>query len=52
MTVGSVVVEYNEFESKSKSESKSSWLIIDLGIVAREPKMPTLRNVITEIYHH
>ena len=40
----SVVVESNEFESKSKSESsesksESSWLISDLGIyVAREPK--------------
>ena len=49
----SVVVESNEFESKSESswsesksesswsesESKSSWLISDLGIyVAREPK--------------
>jgi len=42
----SVVVESNEFKSKSESESsgsesasKSSWLISDLGIyVAREPK--------------
>ena len=85
----SVVVESNEFESKSESESsrpesesksesiwsefksessgsesessgseseyesKYSWLISDLGIyVAREPKMPTLRNVITKIYQH
>ena len=40
-------------ESESKSESKSSWLISDLGIyVAREPKMPSLRNVITKIYQH
>ena len=35
----SVVVESNEFKSKSESASKSSWLISDLGIyVAREPK--------------